>query len=115
MNPWKEAQTGAKRAHRSRTWPAAEIALITTLAALVATALAMLWLNRFESAQFGTVPSRLNRITGEVIGCLPGQGCIQLIPPGEPNLRPATIRRGSASPMMPSAPASATAASPPAK
>ena len=46
----------------------------------------MLWLNRYEIGQAGGVPVRLNRMTGEVIACVPRQGCFSIIPAGEPEL-----------------------------
>jgi len=74
---------------------------------LVALAAGALWLNRYELGQAGGVPVRMNRLTGEVIGC-GAQGCVAIIPAGEPQLKT------SAPPAAPPQPAAPPAAASPA-
>jgi hypothetical protein len=75
---------------------------------------AVLWLNRYEMGQAGGLPVRLNRLTGEVIACVPKQGCFALIPAGEPTL--GTLRETLApTPAAAPAPAPAAPAKPAAK
>jgi hypothetical protein len=92
----------------------ADVILITALIALCAAAAASLWINRYEISTAGGVPARLNRFTGQVIGCIPGQGCVEIIPAGEPTLRKPVIApprpaaegqpAGNAAPARPAAP-----------
>ena len=78
---------------------------------------AVLWLNRYEMGQAGGLPVRLNRMTGEVIACVPKQGCFALIPAGEPTLgtvREATVNAPAAAPGAPAPTAAAPAPEKPA-
>jgi hypothetical protein len=90
---------------------AAEVLLIVALLLIAAFGLGALFLNRYEIGNAGGMPARLDRLTGRVIGCIPG-GCLELIPAGEPVLHDVRqVRRPLAAP---SAEASGNAATAPA-
>jgi hypothetical protein len=121
MGPWsKPTNARTQAAAPAPTLGPAEWALIIGLAALVILSAAALWLSRYEiggSSAF-PFPTRLDRVTGQVIGCVPGQGCVELVPAGEPKLRSAVIHRGPGASGAPeaggAAPAGNAAATPPA-
>src|SRR5689334_25253921 len=95
MGPWSKptnVKTPAATSGAS-TLGAAEWALIVGLAALVVLGAAALWCSRYEIGMAAGVPARLDRFTGQVIGCVPGQGCLELVPAGAPQLRSAVIHR----------------------
>jgi hypothetical protein len=85
MGPWS-ASTAEKAKPQSSLRPA-DVCLIIALLALCSAAAAALWINRYEVATAGGIPARLNRFTGQVVGCIPGQGCVEIVPAGEPALR----------------------------
>ncbi len=93
--------------------PPAEAALVLGLIVLGALAGLAVWLSRYELGTAGGLPARLDRFTGQVIGCVPGQGCVELIPAGEPSLRrpvlkplpaPAAASAGNAAAAPPASP-----------
>lgn len=121
MGPWSKP-TNVKT-QSSATLGPAEWALMIGLAVLVVLGAVAIWCSRYEIGVAAGVPARLDRFTGQVIGCVPGQGCLELIPAGEPALRAAVVRRtldgapdaaGNATPVLPPSPAAAPAAPAPA-
>ena len=84
MGPWSDARSPSTRS--AVRFGAPEAWLIAMAAGLLLFGAAVLWLNRYEMGQAGGLPVRLNRITGEVIACVPKQGCFALIPAGDPTL-----------------------------
>lgn len=97
MGPWSKptnARTQSSTGNSSSsTLGPAEWALMIGLAALVVLGAAVLWCSRYEIGIAAGVPTRLDRFTGQVIGCVPGQGCLELIPAGQPTLRSAVVQR----------------------
>jgi hypothetical protein len=104
--------------------PKASPAVVAAIIALCVFGAAILWLNRYEVSSVGPVPMRLDRFTGQVIGCLPNSGCIEFIPVGTPELRESVMRRepapaqvappaGAPAGNAQAAPAPAVAAAPP--
>src|ERR1700741_871423 len=92
MGPWSNPSNG-KPQPRTATLGPAEWALMVGLAALVVLGAVAVWCSRYEIGLAGGVPARLDRFTGRVIGCIPGQGCQGLIPAGEPAVRGGVIDR----------------------
>ena len=70
---------------------------VVTVALVLLCAFALL-LQRYEVVELGTVPTRLDRLTGELIGCIPGRGCFAIIPPGEPPLTTVVATPGPGAP-----------------
>lgn len=112
MSPWSNARNSSNSEKRSEVrlgWPDASLGgAIVILAALAA---AILWMNRYEIGQAGGLPVRLNRMTGQVIACVPKQGCFMMIPAGEPELgtvREVSPPQGSTSTAQPAGPAGAS-------
>jgi hypothetical protein len=68
-------------------------ALVVAIVALCVFAAAIVWLNRYEVGAVGPITTRLDRFTGQVIGCVPGNGCVEFVPAGSPPLRQALLRR----------------------
>jgi hypothetical protein len=88
MGPWsKPTNVRPQVATAAPTLGPAEWALIISLAALVVLGAVAVWCSRYEIGFAVGVPTRLDRFTGQVIGCAPGQGCVELVPAGEPPLR----------------------------
>jgi len=118
MGPWSKPTNVRPQAAVTRpTLGPAEWALIVGLAALVLLGAVALWLSRYEIGNGAAFPfpARLDRLTGQVIGCVPGQGCVELVPAGEPKLRGAVIHRVPSAPAGPeAAPAGNATAAPPA-
>jgi hypothetical protein len=81
--------------------------MVATVVALCVFGAAIIWLNRYESGAIGVMSTRLDRFTGQVIGCLPNAGCIELVPAGAPTLREAIVRRQPAPTATPEAAAPA--------
>jgi len=92
MGPWSEP-SGAKTRSPSSSARPVEWGLIGGLLALCAFGALAVWISRYEIGTAGGVPARLDRFTGQVIGCVPGQGCLELIPAGTPALRNAVMQR----------------------
>jgi hypothetical protein len=96
MGPWSKptnVKTPPASSGSTATLGPAEWALIVGLAALVALGAVAIWCSRYEIGVAAGVPARLDRFTGQVIGCVPGQGCLELVPAGEPPLRSAVVHR----------------------
>jgi len=108
MGPWSE--TPAAKATRSSALGAAEWLVIVALVALGVVAALALWCSRYEIGTAGGLPLRLDRFTGQVIGCVPSQGCFEFIPAGEPTLHSPALRPMTA----PATPPAAAAGAPPA-
>jgi hypothetical protein len=89
--PWSDATQPSDRPKAS-LGPAEIIALVGLLL-LAAFGAASLYLNRYEIGSAGGVPARLDRLTGQVIGCVPGQGCLELIPAGDRGCAPCSRGR----------------------
>lgn len=95
MGPWSKP-TNVRPPQATAAAPTlgpAEWALIIGLAALVVLGAVAVWCSRYEIGVAAGVPARLDRFTGQVIGCVPGQGCLELVPAGEPPLRSAVVHR----------------------
>jgi hypothetical protein len=93
--------------------------LVATAIALCVLGAAIVWMNRYEvsSSLVGPIPMamRLDRFTGQVIGCIPGNGCIEMVPSGTPALRDGLVKRApngpaATAPGSQAAPAGNTAA-----
>ena len=110
MGPWS-ASTPEKAKPQS-SLRLADVCLIIALLALCAAAAAAIWINRYEVATAGGLPARLNRFTGQVVGCIPGQGCVEIVPAGEPQLRKPVIAAPRPNPDAQGAGNSATPARP---
>lgn len=84
MGPWSaEPKPSAKVSARA---PAGrELTIGILFAVILAFGAASIWINRYELGQVGGVPVRMNRFTGQVIGCV-ARGCFAIIPAGEPPL-----------------------------
>ena len=110
MGPWSEPSGAKTRVPTSSARPA-EWGLIGGLLALCIFGALALWISRYEIGTAGGVPARLDRFTGQVIGCVPGQGCLELIPAGTPALRNAVMQRvqSGAPTTPPNAPATGNA------
>ena len=93
MGPWSKPTNTRPQAAAAPTIGPAEWALIVGLAALVVLGAVAVWCSRYEIGVAAGVPARLDRFTGQVIGCVPGQGCLELVPAGEPPLRNAVVHR----------------------
>ena len=101
MGPWTDAAP-SKPTKRPSSLSAAEWILLLGLLALCVIAGLALWASRYEIGTAGGLPARLDRFTGQVISCVPGQACFELIPSGEPALHTPVIRSGaSAAPHAP--------------
>ncbi|HKR87541.1 MAG TPA: hypothetical protein VJS38_05150 [Phenylobacterium sp.] len=114
MGPWSKptnVRTPPAGSSSTATLGPAEWALIVSLAALVLLGAAAVWFSRYEIGVAAGVPARLDRFTGQVIGCIPGQGCLELVPAGEPPLRSGVVHRIPGG-VAPSAEGNATAAPP---
>jgi hypothetical protein len=109
MGPWSAST--AEKAKPQSSLRLADVCLIIALLALCSAAAAAIWINRYEVATAGGVPARLNRFTGQVVGCIPGQGCVEIVPAGEPALRKPIITTPHPTPEAPVA-GSATPAKP---
>jgi hypothetical protein len=70
-------------------------ALVASIVALCLFGAAIVWLQRFEVSSIGPVALRLDRFTGQVIGCVPNAGCVEFVPAGTPEVRDAFVRRQS--------------------
>ena len=116
MGPWSKP-TNVRPPQTTTAAPAlgpAEWALIIGLAALVVLGAVAVWCSRYEIGVAAGVPARLDRFTGQVIGCVPGQGCLELVPAGEPPLRSAVVHRIPGVTPVPEAAGNAAAAPEPA-
>jgi hypothetical protein len=112
MGPWSASTPEKVRPQSSLRL--ADVCLIIALLALCAAAAAAIWVNRYEVATAGGLPARLNRFTGQVVGCIPGQGCVEIVPAGEPPLRKPVVAAPHPAPEGQSAGNSAPPAPPPA-
>jgi hypothetical protein len=112
MGPWSDPSDNTPK--RPNSTPLAERGLLAALVALCVLAGLAVWASRYELGTAGGLPARLDRFTGEVIGCVPGQGCLQFIPAGSPALRSAVAKPAAAPASAPAGNAPAGNASSPA-
>jgi hypothetical protein len=87
MGPWSEPPKAKATAKAPRaSGRGGEWALIAALVALCVLAALTLWGSRYELGSAGGMATRLDRLTGQVIGCDPAQGCVEVVPAGAPAL-----------------------------
>jgi hypothetical protein len=72
--------------------------LIVVTVALLALGVAFVFSDRYAIGQAGPMPARLDRLTGQVIACVPPRGCFELIPAGKPQLGTVTAVPKAAAP-----------------
>ena len=103
MSNWG-GQSGSGGAGPGAAWfeRARPAFLIVVTAALFALGVAFVFTDRYQIGLAAGLPVRLDRFSGQVIGCVPQRGCFEIIPAGQPPL--ATV---SATPKAALAPASA--------
>ena len=97
MGPWSETRPRARAGANVR--PEAWLILLAIVLALFG--FAILWMNRYEVIQVGGLPVRLDRLTGEVVACVPRQACFAIIPAGEPALGAAPAPPAAQAPPSP--------------
>ncbi len=83
--------------------------LIIVTVALLALGAAFVFTDRYQIGQAGGLPVRLDRYTGQVIGCVPQRGCVEFIPAGQPPLGTVTTKPEAGATPPPPAPASPAA------
>ena len=112
MGPWGPPSSTGRRKAGDRAPLSAnprlllQIYFVVITASLLALAAGALALQRYEAVQMAGVPTRLDRLTGELVGCVPPKGCFVIVPAGEPRLASLRELQPSSAPSpMPASPA----------